>query len=658
MYEATFSPIRIGGVEIPNRIYRPPHQLMMCPAGRISERFIAYHEARAKAGAGLLILEASSVHPYSDESPNTLKVWDDEAIEGLARCRKRIAKYPTKVFIQLLHAGYNAHPWDGSPPWSASEIIGFAHGIPALAMTQAMIDETIDSYRLAAVRAAAAGLEGIEIHAAHGYLPMQFLSANTNRRTDKYGGSLENRARFLLETLRAIRGSVPKDFAIGARLSSDLQKGGYDAEQLGRTVEILQDNKVFDFLNLSLGDYVNTEMVAGAMQEPTGYELGYYPDIRKSVKVPLLVTGRFRSVDDVDQAIRSGVADLVGMVRAQIADPDLISKTLAGKADEVRPCIACNQMCIGMHAFGAPVGCAVNVAAGHEETLGEDKFIPAAKPRKVLVVGGGVAGMEAARVAAKRGHRVTLCEAGKDLGGKVRFVSARAPKMLAMGDITFWQEAELRRLGVQIRTNAYMEVDDIEAEHPDVVILATGAAPKVDGWQRHRPGHVVKGVDKPHVLSSIDVLATPASRLGSRAVVVDDVGHYEAVAAAEYLITQGLHVTFVTRHYSFAPLMVYTLRASAAYQRLHKTGKLDVRVRATLDQIDDKTVTLFDEVQDATPEVLPADTVVLVGYNQSLNEMKPILEAKGIEVKCIGDALSPRYIEGAIRDGYMISLGI
>lgn len=658
MYETTLSPIKIGGVEIPNRIFRAAHQTHFCDNdGRVTERFIAYHEARARAGAGLLILEASAVHQNSITWPNILSIFDDAAIEGLKRFRQRIAKYPAKVFIQIWHAGHNTILPDGSPPWSASEVSGHFHAVPAKAMTQSMIDEVVNAYRLAAMRAAVAGLEGIEIHSAHGYLPMQFLSPLTNYRTDNYGGSFENRIRFLKETLRAIRSSVPQGFAAGVRLSADFVEGGLTPEDIAQAIESLQADGLVDFINLSCGNYTTSDLAGAAMHLPTGYAVEAYRDVRHRIKVPLIMSGRYRSLDDVDQAIRAGDADMISMVRAQIADPDLVSKTLAGKADEVRPCIACNQLCIAGWATGN-MGCAVNVAAGKEETLGEDKFIPAAKPRKILVVGGGVAGMEAARVAAKRGHRVTLCEASKDLGGKVRFVSTRAPKMLTTGDITVWQEGELRRLGVEIRTNTYLEISDIAAIRPDVVVLATGSSPRMDGWQRHRPAHKVKGADKSHVISSTEIFSVPVSRLGSSAVVMDDVGHYEAIAVAEYLITQGLQVTYVTRHLSFAPLMDNTLRSGPAYARLNRSGKFALRIRATLHQIDDKTVTLFDETQDPKPEVLPADTVVLVGYNKSNNELQPLLEKQGLEVRCIGDALSPRYIEGAIRDGYMTALTV
>jgi pyruvate/2-oxoglutarate dehydrogenase complex dihydrolipoamide dehydrogenase (E3) component len=302
------------------------------------------------------------------------------------------------------------------------------------------------------------------------------------------------------------------------------------------------------------------------------------------------------------------------------------------------------------------VGCAVNPAAGNEQQMAA--LLPAAAPKRVRVVGGGVAGMEAARVAALRGHKVTLYEASPALGGKVKLVSQRAPKMEAFGDIAVWQEAELRRLGVNIRTGTRIGPAAIEASDADAVVIAVGAHPRLDGFQHHRPGHHVAGVDLPHVISSVELLSRAPERLGNSAVVFDDVGHYEAVAAAEYLVDAGVSVTFVTRLSAFAPMMDAAFRATPPYERMRLTGRFHVRLRAMIDRIDRDSVTLFDPTVDAAPELVPADTVVLVGYALSDTSLSVALADSAKQVITIGDALSPRYVEHAIGEGYAAGASI
>jgi 2,4-dienoyl-CoA reductase-like NADH-dependent reductase (Old Yellow Enzyme family)/thioredoxin reductase len=656
MTNAALTPVKIGGVTIKNRIFRPPHQLHMCAGGRVSDRFIAYHEERAAGGTGLITLEAAPVHWKSGPPPGVLTIWDDEAIEGISRVAERLKRYGTRVFIQLLNAGCNGGPWDGSPPWAPSSVTGYMPSGPAIEMTKWMIDEVIEAYVLGAKRALAAGLDGVEVHAAHGYLPRQFLCLATNWRTDEYGGSLENRARFLMDSMRALRAGLPKEkFAVGVRCSPDIDEGLSDMAETEQVMKWLEAERTVDYFSLSLGDAGRSELCASSMANPAGYELPYFRNVQTRLSTPVLVTGRFRTLDEAAQVIRDGQASMVGMVRAQIADPDLVRKTIEGRVDEVRPCIACNQRCIGGIAIG-DIGCAVNPAAGRELELGAHRLERVAKPKRVVVIGGGVAGMEAARVAAVRGHKVVLFEASKDLGGVVRFVSKRAPKMGAFGDITFWQESELRRLDVDVRTNSYIDSEDLADESADVTIIATGSRPRMNGFQRHRPGHVVKGVDLSHVMSSRDLLTMAREKIGATAVVHDDVGHYEAIAAAEYLIEAGATVTYVTRFTSFAPLMEPTARSNEAYERLTRTGRFKIRTRAMLDQIDQTSVILFDPTIDHEPQTIPADIVVLVGYNASETELATALTQRGKRPISIGDALSPRYIEHAIREGYSAAL--
>ena len=652
MTNIALTPITIGGVTIKNRIFRPPHQIHLCEMGRVTEAFLAYHEARAEGGTGLIILEAAPTHWASAQAPDVLTIWDDEAIEGIARVVERMRQYDTKLFIQLLHAGCNGAPWDGSPPWAPSSVTGYMPSGPAIEMTKGMIDEVIESYAAATRRAVAAGLHGVEIHAVHGYLPRQFLATATNWRTDEYGGSFENRARFLMEVMRKVRAAAPKDgFAVGTRLGPDIDEGLNDIDDNERIMKMLEAENLVDFHDFSIGDVCRSDLAAASMARDAGYEIPYFNDVNSRVEKPLLVTGRYRTIEEAATSIRAGDADMVGMVRAQIADPQIVKKTIEGRVDEIRPCIACNQRCIGGIWIG-DVGCAVNPGAGRELQWGDHLLKPAEERKRVVVIGGGIAGMEAARVAAIRGHDVVLHEAQPDLGGTVRYVAKRAPKMSSFGDITFWLESEIRRLGVEVNTSSYVVPSDLEGDNADVFLVATGSMPRMNGFQRHRPGHVIAGIDQPNVMSSLALLDTPKDRLGKTAVVHDDEGHYEGIAACEYLIEAGLDVVYVTRHNSFAPSMEPANRNLEAYGRMFKTGRLKIRTRAMVDRIEGNSVVVFDPSFDPAPEVYPADTIVLIGYNASLNELITDLREKGRNVIGIGDALSPRYVEHAIGEGH------
>ena len=406
MYEHVLSPIDIGGVTVPNRVVRTAHATGI-GGGHMSPELIEYHAARARGGVGLTIIEILSVHP---SSPATLNAFDPRLPGEYEQLVQACAPHGMKVFQQIWHAGHNGTPIDGSPPWSASDIPSPQVGLVPKPMTKGQIDEIVAAYADTVKLCKDSGLDGVEIHGAHGYLPQQFLSANTNKRDDEYGGSLENRMRFLMEIMRACSVYAEDGFAVGVRLAADETAGGIGPEENIAVTHALKAENLVDFVNVSLGNYHSFPKLIGGMHEPVGYELETaVPVTRETGEIPSIVTGRFRTMEEVDQAIRLGQADLVGMTRATIADPDLVAKTRRGEASRVRPCIACNQGCVGqLLGPSRKVGCAVNAGAGFETQWGDDKLSQTDMPKHVLVIGGGPAGMEAARVAAKRGHRVTL----------------------------------------------------------------------------------------------------------------------------------------------------------------------------------------------------------------------------------------------------------
>ncbi|MCR9278320.1 MAG: FAD-dependent oxidoreductase [Pseudomonadaceae bacterium] len=645
MYEHVLSPIDIAGVSVPNRVVRTAHATGI-GAGTMSDELIAYHAARARGGVGLSIIEILAIHP---SSPGSLQAFDPRMPEAYEKLMAQCRPHGMKVFQQVWHAGHNGTPLDGGAPWSASDIPSPQVGLVPRPMSKAQIDDIVAAYARAAKLCKDAGLDGVEIHGAHGYLIQQFLSANTNKRRDDYGGSLENRMRFMLDVMRAVRAEVAEPgFAVGIRLAADATAGGVGPQDNIACVEALKREGLADFVNVSLGNYHSFPKLIGGMHEPVGYELETAVPVTTQADVPTIVTGRFRTMEEVDQVIRLGQADMVGMTRATIADPDLVVKTRSGQADRVRPCIACNQGCVGQ-LLGPErrMGCAVNAAAGFETTLGDDKLERVATAKHVVVIGAGPAGMEAARVAAKRGHRVTLTEAAPDLGGTLRY-AGMAPRRQQMADIIGWLQNEIYAEGVDVKLSMYVTESDLDALAADEIILATGAEPRRDGVQQSHPGEPFEGFDLPHVVASNDLFDDPSAQ-ATRALVIDDVGHYEGLAVAEHLLASGVEVTMVTRLPTLAPSVRTALMTDPALERF-ADQPFAYRVGTRVRRVDGQSA-LIERVTGGGVETVNADLVVFVSLNRPRDELAGAIEARAIPYTRVGDVNTPRFLVRAIAEG-------
>ncbi len=601
-YEHVLAPIEINGLEIKNRVVRTAHGTNI-GQGHITDELIAYHEARAAGGCGLTILEAASVHPTD---MGTLWLHDASVVDEYRRLMDRLAPYDMRVFQQLGHLGYEGVTADGGPPWSASELAGPSIRRPAKAMTPDDIAIITDAFAQAAHWSIEGGVHGVEVHIAHGYLLQQFMSPATNQRTDHYGGSWENRIRLAREIVGAVREAIGPDVALGVRVGSEaVGDGGVTEHDCAELVKVLTDDGLINYVNLTYGSCLRPHKIMGGMHEPPGYELEAAAPVVAAVDLPAIVTGRFRTLAEADQLIADGVADMVGLTRAHIADPDLVAKSLEGREAEVRPCIAGNDGCVGGLNRGR-LSCAVNPVVGHES---EPSPMPSSQPRRIVVVGGGPGGMEAARLAATQGHDVVLLEAQARLGGAVR-EAQRLPTRGLLGDICNWQERELARLGVDVRLGRFADVESVKAAQPDLVVVATGAI----------------GAEIP------DIGALPQ---GTTAVVDDRFGGYEALGLAEWLATQGLSVTVTTPGRRVAANALLDLVVQPALERLQA---LDVEVVTRVDSPPEADLTLTIAKHPHDP--LSAD-----------------LTAAGFPVQVIGDAREPGRILSAVADAHDVDFG-
>lgn len=642
MYENLFQPITIGATTIANRIARGAHNVGL-PWVDDSDDLIAYHEERAAGGVGLTILGIAGVHPTS---PTSIPVTEDRVVDGYQRLANRLHAHGNKIFQQLWHSG-PARAYPGVAPWSASDTPNPHVGVTPQPMTKTMIDEVVAAFAAAAARVKAGGLDGVEVHGAHGYLVGQFLSPATNHREDAYGGPLENRVRFLREILDAIRTEVGPDFTVGVRLSADDGiPGGLRPEDTLGIAEAVEDQ--VDFVDLSTGGYFRFHRMFAAMDAPLAYEIPDSEVVTRQLRVPTIVTGRIMTLDVASRIIAAGAGDLVSMVRPLIADPGLVNKARTGRSQEIRPCIGINQGCLGGLLDSGRMGCSVNPTVTREASMPFEPVGPAERHKRVLVVGGGPAGLEAARTAALRGHDVELYEMTRHLGGQVT-IAAAAPHRSDIGAITQWLADEVRRLGVRIHLDVAVDPDLITGRGPDEVIIATGSTPRRDGFQSYNPAAPIRGAAHQHVYTSWDVFGFGGrAAIGARALVYDDTGGYEAVSVTEHLIAQGCEVTFVTRHETvgstvgFRPATVFPARermAAAGVELVPLTYISEITTH-------DAELVLC---QGAARRRIQADTVVLVGYNRPNRENADALTGAGIPVHLVGDATGSRTIEEAIR---------
>lgn len=651
-----FSPFRFGArghAEAPNRIVSTSHGTNFAVDGAPGERLIAYHAAKAAGGCGTVMMfgsaAASSLTPIP---PNHVNLWQASAEPGLRAAARAIKAHGALAFSQVTSSGRRSyHHLDRCGSGPSATVSQLSPGIPhVLSVTE--IRQMVDDYAAACRRLKACGLDGADLAFYADQLPDQFWSPAINLRADQYGGSLENRLRFSLEILEAVRGAVGRDFVVGARVSGDdALPEGLQPDELLEIVTRLDRTGGLDYFTVT-GGTVSTFRARGYNNPSAYYGLGTFVHlaarIKAAVRTPVIVTGRIVTPAQAEEVLRSGAADLVGMTRALIADPEMPRKAREGRLDDIRICMGSAEGCIDRLYFGMPIGCVQNPVIGREREWGT--VIPAAAARRVLVVGGGPAGMEAARVLTERGHRVTILERDDHLGGALR-IAARAPGWEAYATAVDWLARQLTRLKVEVQLGVTATATRVLAERPDAVVVATGADPR-------RPR--LPGVDRPHVVSATEVLAGTAPVRG-RSVILDETSYTPGPKVADALSQAGHAVEIVTRQYSLGEDIGTTLRAKLL-ERLLRQG-VTITVLAAPVAIEADHVRVRHMLTDAE-WTIPADTVVLASGGQARDQLYHELTAltTGQEsppaLHLIGDAYAPRNLLLAMVDAARVGRAI
>jgi dimethylglycine catabolism A len=639
-----FSPFRLGTREARNRIVSTSHGTNMAVDSAPTDQLIAYHARKARGGCGTVMMFGSaSPTPVMPTPSNHVNIWKDSAIDGLREAARAVKEHGALALCQVLAYGrrgrLHADRIGMGPSDTPSPLF---QSVPRV-LSIAEIGQLVSDHAAACGRLAACGFDGVDLAFYADQLPDQFWNPAVNHRTDLYGGSLENRMRFSMEVLEAVRAEVGREFIVGIRVSGDdATPYGLAKDELLEIITRLDRTGLVDYLTVTGGTAHSARSLA--YNNPSAYYAGatfleLARAVKERVQTPVIVTGRIVTPQQAEDVLRSGAADMVGMTRALIADPELPNKAREGRADEVRICMGSNEGCIDRLYFGFPITCVQNPTIGRDREWAE--LEPAADPRRVVVVGGGPAGMEAARVAAARGHEVILYEERERLGGAIRFAS-RFPGWEAYANVVDWLERELARLGVDVRLNAAATIEKTLGEEPEAVVIATGAAPR-------RP--YLPGADLPLTTTVADAISGTVT-LGRRCVILDEIGYTPGPKLADHLAELGHEVEILTPQYSLGEEIGLTLRAPLL-ERLLRGGVLITTLARPL-EVTEEGVRLAHVLTDAEWTV-PADTVVFSSGGNPRDELHRELlsegDARSIELHLIGDAYAARHLRHATTDG-------
>ena len=643
-YYRLFEEGRIGRMTVKNRIVMPPMATNYAgPSGEPTERLIGYYAERAKGGAGLIIVENVQVkYPQGKNVACQLRLDQNKFIPGFQELAEAVHAHQARIFIQIHHAGRQYHDIEGEEGVDPSGIPDGFLQQPVRALTPEEIQDLVERFSETALRARMAGMDGVEFHGAHGYLISEFMSPHTNQRVDEWGGTFERSMRFPLRIIERTREKVGPRFPLSFRFSADeFVPGGITLDDAKKIALYLEDAGI-DVLHVSAGIYESMQRLLEPMRFEEGWRSYLAAEIKKVVKIPVITVGQIRSPEIAERVLEDGMADFVALGRTLIADPHWPRKVEEGRVPEIRKCISCNIGCIGGHVFNdLYMRCTVNPVTGHERFEGWVNLIPAEKKKKVMVVGAGPGGMEAARVAALRGHEVTLYEKDGELGGQVR-TAVKGPGKGKLSFIPEYYSHTLKASGVRIQMNTPVDADTIEREKPDVVIFATGAVPIVPD---------IKGVDNPGVVKgSWDVLNGAAQVPGKKVVVAG--GGLVGCETALLLAEQGKEVTIVEMLNDLASDMEPITRYDFLTEQMPQAG-IKALLGLVIAEITGQGVVVLDRWGNKS--LIEADNVVIALGARPAEVMMEAARDCARETYVIGDCKEPRKIINATFEGASIA---
>ncbi len=603
--------------------------------GQVTDQLITYYEERAKGGTGLIITEYTSVdYQYGRAGFNQLRIDEERFVPGIHRLANAVQKYGAKLFVQLQHSGretYSMILGGGRQIVAPSPVTCAAIGEEPRALTTAEVKETINKFVMAALRCKSAGVDGVELHGAHGYLINQFLSPNTNLRTDEYGGSFENRIRFVKEIIVGIKQTCGADFPVSIRLSVDEFEDGGMTIALSREVARHLEKVGVDAIHASCGNYNSMDKMVETMQFEQGWRVYLAEEMKKVVNIPVITVGVIREPEFAEKILADGRADFIAMGRTHIADPEWAKKALEGRNDEIRKCIVCLYCTTKSKGH---IKCSVNVRAGRELEFKELKRI--SERRNIAIIGGGPGGMEAARILSLKGYRVTLFEKDSKLGGQLNLVTAPVPKE-KMNWIIQYLSNEMRRLKVDIRLNTVASMEEIQALNPFAVFLATGAKPIIGD---------VEGNDLPIVSDYEDVYLNRKSFHNKKIAVVGS--GMVCYSVTGQLQKQGNEVILVEVPTETGRKVSAPTKAML-HNRLIHSG-VEIISDHKVDAVRQEGILISDQVGKL--KKLNVDHVVFSMGTESYNPLEKLYRQHFDNVFVIGDAINPGSITNTIRDGF------